>query len=159
MSADPSLSAVTLPPRATAKIVASDVVQPASLVTLAVVPLPRVAIAVNWAVSPTTMRLLAAPMILRPIGAAAEGEVDAGEDEDDPHAVARTIARMVALAVTNGARDIGRRIAEDVPPVLRPNQQPRSKQRRPSPVSPFLRFDPVISVRLRPFRRYAVRNL
>src|SRR3954465_11934686 len=124
MSADPSLSAVTLPPRATAKIVASDVVQPASLVTLAVVPLPRVAIAVNWAVSPTTMRLLAAPMILRPIGAA-EGEVDAGEDEGDPHAVARTIARMAALAVTNGARDIGRRIAEDVPPVVRANQQPR----------------------------------
>ena len=87
-----------MPPAATAKIDGSDVVHAASLVTFMAAPLLIVAIAVNCAVSPMTMRLLPAPMILRAVAVPADGEVteDVGDDED-PQAAARIASNTAAL--------------------------------------------------------------
>src|SRR4051794_26739535 len=102
MSADPSLSAVTLPPGAAAKIDGSDEDHAASFVTFTEAPFFIVAIAVNCAVSPTTIRLFVAPRIFNDAAAlAAVDEADGavGADDDEPHAAIRPVVRTAALAV------------------------------------------------------------
>src|SRR3954470_16317122 len=106
MSADPSLSAVTLPPGAAAKIAGSALLQAASFVTSTVVPLLIVAIAVNCAVSPTTIRLFGGPTIFSdialPAGAAVTaGDADEGEDGDEePHASATHVKSAATVMMT-----------------------------------------------------------
>jgi hypothetical protein len=83
-----------------AKMDASDVLHTASFVTFVALPLLIVAIAVNCAVSPTTIRLLTAPMIFSDAAVPADGamtEADAGEEEDEPHAAVRLAIRTAAL--------------------------------------------------------------
>src|SRR3954463_16807084 len=104
MSAEPSLSAVTLPPGAAAKMAGSALLHTASFVTFAVAPLLIVAIAVNCAVSPTTIRLFGGPTILSEIAAppgaavAAADPEEGAEGEEDPHASATQAIRAAAVS-------------------------------------------------------------
>src|SRR3954468_4541567 len=105
MSAEPSLSAVTLPPGAAAKMAGSALLHTASFVTFAVAPLLIVAIAVNCAVSPTTIRLFGGPTILSeiaaPAGAAVAADPEEGaEGEEEPHASAIPVSRAAAVSAT-----------------------------------------------------------
>ena len=96
-----------MPPAATEKIDGAEVLHAASCATFTAVPLLIVAIAVNWAVSPTTIRLLRAPTIFNVSPVPAEGavtEAEVGEDEDEPHAMVRLANRMAALATVAGAK-------------------------------------------------------
>src|SRR3954453_16457415 len=104
MSADPSFSAVTLTPGATEKIEVSDVDHAASFVTFTEAPALIMAVAVNCAVSPTTIRLFGAPRIFSDLAAPEApppGGGAAGGDEDDPHPTMSVAVTTAAVAVMN----------------------------------------------------------